>query len=310
LVHELKTDLPCVELDRIQGDFLLGTGYDSKWLTRGNTHRYTPQPPYAYDLWDLPSREKVRVFELGKQVPVVLGPGGQYVIRVLDANTFEIHEPFVLKKAVAKVATPSRPERFEFSPDGSLLAAALSDTTIVTWETTPWRRQVGEQLARELPADLVPPWDDLAKDATTGLRAARLLSAAGDKAVTLLEARVAARKAPDEARIKQWIADLDSPLFAARQQAEKDLRSLSGQAESHLRKQLKSNPSLEVRRRIEELLREIEARNLTAAEVREARAVEAMGWVNTEAARALLAKWAEGDPNATLTKAAKKASGY
>jgi len=32
--------------------------------------------------------------------------------------------------------------------------------------------------------------------------------------------------------------------------------------------------------------------------------------MNTEAARTLLAKWTEGDPNATLTKAAKQASEY
>ena len=144
----------------------------------------------------------------------------------------------------------------------------------------------------------------------TGLRAARLLSAAGDKAIAFLGEKVAASKAPDEARTKQWIADLDAPLFASREKAEKDLRSLSGQAESHLRKQLHSNPSLEVKRRIESLLRDIEARKLTTAEVREVRAVQALEWMNTEAARRLLAKWAEGDPNATLTKAARKASGH
>ena len=148
LVHELMTDFACVELDRIQGNFLLGIGYDGKWIARGNSRHYAPQPPYAYDLWDLPSREKVRVFKLTKQDPVALGPGGQYVVRVLDANTFEVHEPFVLKKAVAKVATPGRPERFEFSPNGDRVAAALSDTTVAVWDTMPWRKQVGEQLAR------------------------------------------------------------------------------------------------------------------------------------------------------------------
>jgi hypothetical protein len=176
------------------------------------------------------------------------------------------------------------------------------------WDTTPWRKQIGAQLIRTLPADLDPLWDDLARDAAAGLRAARLLSVAGDKAIALLGAKVAPRKAPDESRVKQWIADLDSPLFAAREKAQNALRSLSVQAEPHLRQQLQANPTLEMRQRIQNLLQEIETRNLTAAEVREVRAVQALAWMNTETAQSLLVKWAEGDPSATLTKAAKNAS--
>jgi RNA polymerase sigma factor (sigma-70 family) len=310
VIHDLKTDFNSVRLDRLQGDFLLAIGFDSKWVHRRNTHAYTAQPPYAYDLWELSSRDKLRVFERPGEDTVALGPGGQFVVRVADASSFEIHEPFVLKTPVVKVAAPSRAERFEFSPDGRLAAVALADTTIVVWDTTPWRKQVDERLTRALPVDLTPLWDDLARDATTGLRAARLLSVAGDKAVALLTARVTPHKVPEEAPIKRWIADLDSPVFATREDAENNLRSLSGQAESHLRRQLKEDPPLEVRRRIERLLRHIEDRNLTAGEIRELRAVQAMVWMNTESARTLLARWAEGDPNATLTKVAKKASGY
>lgn len=306
LVHELITDFAWVEPDRIQGNFLLGIGYASKWIQRRNTHTYTPQPPYAYDLWELPSRQKIRVFEQGSKDRAALGTGGQYVLRVRNDNTFEIHEPFALKKAVATVATPCRAEHFEFSPDGSRVAVALADTTILVWDTAPWRKQIAEQLAHTLPADLSPLWDDLAKDAATGLRAARLLSSAGDKAIALLRVKVTVRKAPEEARITQWIADLDSPDFSVREKAQKNLRSLSIQAEPHLRKQLQANPTLEMRRRIRNLLEEIESRSLTADEIREVRAVQALEWMNSEAARTLLAKWAEGDPSATLTKAASR----
>jgi hypothetical protein len=310
VVHNLMTDFATVELDRLQDDVLLAIGFDSKWITRHNTHTYTPQPPYRYDLWELPCRDKLRVFELPRKDTVALGPGGQFVVRVLDANSFEIYEPFVLKKTVARIATPSRAERFQFTSNGKLVAVFLADTTVVVWDTTPWRKQVDEQLAHALPADLEPLWDDLAKDAPTGLRAARLLSVAGDKAIALLAAKVTAHQAPDEARIRQGIADLDSSAFETREKAEKKLRSLGGQAESHLRKQLEAKPSLEARRRIEGLLEAIEARNLTAAEVREVRAVQALAWMNSKAARTLLAQWAEGDPSATLTKVAKRASGY
>jgi hypothetical protein len=161
-----------------------------------------------------------------------------------------------------------------------------------------------------VPADLGPLWDDLAKDAATGLRAARLLSVAGDRAVTLLGGKLRAKKSPAEARIKQWNAHLHSPRFATREKAEKDLRDLSGLVESHLRQELPSNPLLEVRKRIGNLLRALEARKLTAEDRREVRAVQALEWMNTAAARQLLAGWAKGDLNATLTKAATRAVGH
>jgi hypothetical protein len=103
------------------------------------------------------------------------------------------------------------------------------------------------------------------------------------------------------------LADLDSERFAARDKAEKALRDLAMQAEPSLRKALQANPAAEPRQRIEKLLKEIASRNLTANECREERAVQALKWMNSDAARRLLSKWAMGDPNATLTRAANAA---
>jgi WD40 repeat protein len=309
LAHELATEYACLDLDRIEGNFLLAVGYESRWVTRGRTHTYTPQPPFAYDLWELPTRSKVRLFETDRQALAVLGPGGRYVLRVLGDTGFEVYEPFVLKKAVTTVATPCRPVQFEFSPDGSRAAAALADASVVIWDATLWRKQVDRRLAGSVPADLTPLWNDLGKDAATGLRAARLLAVAGDRAVALLGGKVEAMKAPDAGLIKRLIADLDAPEFATREKAEKDLRDIAGPAEPYLRKESRANPSAEAGRRIERLLRAAEDGQLTAAEVRELRSVQALAWMDTEGARTLLAKWAKGDPAATLTKAAAAAAG-
>jgi RNA polymerase sigma factor (sigma-70 family) len=308
LAHELQTDRAGVDVDRVEGNFLLAVAYDSKWITRGRTMTYAPQAPFAHDLWELPSRQKVRLFEAGEQAPVALGPGGRYVLRVVGDAGVEVYEPFVLKKAVATVAAPCRPVGFEFSPDGGRVAAALADASVVVWDATSWRDLVNERVRGEVPADLGPLWDDLGKDAAAGLRAARLLAAAGDRAVAFLGARVAARKAPDEAVVRRLIADLDAPAFATREQAEKDLRDLAGSAEAPLRQELRAKPSPEARRRIERLLAAVETRQLTAAEVREVRAVQALAWTDA-AARPLLAKWAQGDPSAALTRAAAAAAG-
>jgi WD40 repeat protein len=310
LAHELAPEFASVETDRLEGNFLLAVAYDSKWVRRGRTLTYQPQPPFVCDIWELPSRDKVRVFELPRSPQVVLGPAGRYVLRVLDGGAFEIHEPFVLKKAVAKVAAPCPPELLEFSPAGDRLAASLCDTTVMIWDTAAWHKRIEECIARELPADFEALWDDLGKDAATGLRACRLLSAAGDRGVALFEKRVAARRTPSDADIRRRIAELDSPRFDEREQAEKELEEIGGQAEAPLRKELENKPSAEAKRRIQDLLHRIEARQLGAAERREVRAVQALRWMNNEAAHKLLAKWAQGDPKAALTKAARQAAAW
>jgi RNA polymerase sigma factor (sigma-70 family) len=306
-VCELATEFTTLDADRLQGSFLLTEGHDSKWVSNGRTIRYTPQPPIAYDLWELPARDKVRVFGLDAKATVSLGPAGRYVLRVVDDHAVEVYEPFVLKKAVARVAALDRVQSFEFSPDGSRVAVSLADASVVIWDTAPWRARMAEQIAREVPADLASLWDDLARDSAAGLRAARLLSAAGDKGVALLAEKMAARKGPDEARVKRWVADLDAPRFAARERAEKDLRELGPQAEPFLRAELKRRPTAEAKERITKLLADIDAAKPTPALNRERRAVQALAWTDTPAARALLAKWAEGDPSADLTKAARAA---
>jgi RNA polymerase sigma factor (sigma-70 family) len=308
LMHEWTTGFGGLEADRVQGNFLLTTGYDSKWVTRGNTMTYVPQRPVAYDLWELPSRHAIRLFEQDKQTTTILGPAGRYVLRVRDDGTVEVHEPFVLKSAVATVAVSARPVYFEFSPDGARLALSLADTSVMILDAAPWLAEIDKRLAKEVPTDLGPLWDDLSADAAKGLRAARLLSVAGDKAVELLKAKVSARPAPNAERVNQLIADLDSPRFAAREKAEGELRDLSTQAEPFLKKAQQAGPSAEAAKRIESLLSEIAAHKLSPAELREVRAVQAFQWMGTRAARALLEQWAKGDPAATLTRAVKAQS--
>ena len=308
LVHEWTTGFGGLEIDRVQGNFLLTTGFNSKWVTTCHTMRYVPQSPVAYDLWELPSRQAVRLFELDKQTTTVLGPAGRYVLRVKDDRTVEVHEPFVLKSAVATIAVPAKPVHFEFAPDGGRVAVSLSDTSVVILDTAPWRAEIDRRLAKEVPADLGPVWDDLAGDAPKGLRAARLLSAAGAKAVELFRSKVKARPAPDAVAVRKLIADLDSPKFAVREKAEGELRELSVQAEPFLKKAQAAGLSPEAAKRIETLLTEIAAHKLSPAELREVRAVQALNWMDTPAARALLAEWAKGDPAATLTRAARARS--
>ncbi len=182
---------------------------------------------------------------------------------------------------------------------------SLADTSVTIWDTAPWRAAIDAAVAKEVPTDLGRLWDDLSADASTGLRAARLLTAAGDKGVALLKGKLSARQAPKADRMAKLIADLDAPRFRVREKAEADLRALGLPAEPYLRRALKANPSAEAAKRIEAMLVAIAAHKLSPTEVRELRAVQVLEWQGTPAARELLAGWAKGDPAAALTRAAR-----
>jgi RNA polymerase sigma factor (sigma-70 family) len=307
LVHEWTTPFSTIDVERLQGNFLLSFGYQGKWVTHGRTITWRPATKVAYDLWEVPSHEAVRIFELDAEAPIVPSPHGRFVMRVKDDRTVEIFEPFVLKKAIATVTPPARPEKFEFSPDGKRLAVSLADTSVLVWDTAPWLARIDEQLATAVPTDLGPLWDDLAGDATKGLRAACLLGAAGDKAVSLFKSKITARPAPDKARMNQLIDELDSSRFAVREKAEAELRDMSTQAEPHLKRAQKPPPSPEAAKRIESLLTGIATNKLSGPLIRELRAAQALEWMDTAAAHTLLAEWSKGDPAAALTKAATAA---
>src|SRR5437763_1530012 len=77
--------------------------------------------------------------------------------------------------------------------------------------------------------------------------------------------------------------------------------------EAALRQAITSRPSLEVRRRVEELLARLEGATPSAEGVRTLRAVEALEHIGTREARQVLETLAKGAPETRLTREVKAA---
>ena len=88
--------------------------------------------------------------------------------------------------------------------------------------------------------------------------------------------------------------------------AMRGLEQAAESAQAALEKRLQENPSLEVRRRVEELLERLK-RPDPPERVRAARAVEALEQIGTDDARQVLNALAEGRPSAPLTQDAAAA---
>jgi RNA polymerase sigma factor (sigma-70 family) len=192
-----------------------------------------------------------------------------------------------------------------FSPDGKTLATGMSDTTALVWD-----------LSAVVPPD--KPADELSEKALEGLWTALgsddagraytalwTLAAVPEKAVALLQKRLRPDDGTAARRARQLIADLDSSEFAVREAASRELERLGGEAQPLLRKALELRPSPEARKRLNDLLA-LPAGRIRGPEVlRGLRAIQALEYLGTPAARQVLAALAAGSPEARLTQEAK-----
>lgn len=190
-----------------------------------------------------------------------------------------------------------------FSRDGKVLATAGADAPVFLWDVYGRRTR-----AKPDAAMLDRAWAELASpNAATGFDGVRTLIAAPTETVHLLRSRLPVAIGPDAATLRQWLTDLDSPAFATREKATKELTAVAGQMEPVLRKALAAAPSLEVQRRLEAIL--AHAGKPTPAVLRAVRAVEVLEVIGTPESKRLLADLAGGSANQRLTIEAKAAVG-
>jgi hypothetical protein len=188
-----------------------------------------------------------------------------------------------------------------FSPDGKLLATGSYDTTVLLWDTTRFKPTRAAEVTL-LSEQLQSLWADLGGvDAVKAYRALRTMAADPTSSVPFLNQHLQPVAPVDSKLVVRLIADLDSDQFAVRDKAMQEFEKLGDRASTELRKAQESKPTLEIKRRIEQLL---EKQN-GMEHIRMVRALEALEKMGTREARELCAKLAEGVPDAALTREAR-----
>jgi RNA polymerase sigma factor (sigma-70 family) len=193
-----------------------------------------------------------------------------------------------------------------YSPDGTLLVTGGTDRIALVWDLFGLR--TSDQKKADFTREGVDRlWADLADaDAGKAFRAMQVLRANGAQAVKLLKERLRPAAASDAKTIARLIADLDRDDFTARESASKELSELGELAEPALRAALNDKPSAEKRRRVEELLKRLDASNSPEL-LRGVRAVEVLESLGTPAARQALQALSQGAAEARLTREANAA---
>jgi WD40 repeat protein len=184
-----------------------------------------------------------------------------------------------------------------FHPDGTKIVSSSPEAPVYVWDVL---GEPGKWDAAR--ADAI--WSDLSStDAKVAFAAMRKLQANPDVAIGFLNDRVRLPAVPEEAKVTEWIKQLDSPKFAEREKAQKDATVFA----EVIRRQLASarkTASVEAGERIDQLLKSVA--DLTPDRLRHVRACETLEWIGTPEATRVLKAWGSGPEGARLTAEAKE----
>jgi hypothetical protein len=266
-------------------------------------------------LWDvstgLESGPPVR--QVVSALSVTFSPDNRYLISTEREGTARLWE-LATRQEVRHFSGPDGPvSAVAFSPDGKTIATAASDTTILLWPTLAQDRQTGGKPRVLSAEELRNAWADLASDdAAKSFRAIEIMVAAPQQSVPFIKEQVAALLEEFKG-IAKLITGLDNDSFEIREKATAQLKKLGVTAEPALRAKLADQPSAEVRRRAERILREVQKSGKASAILQATRAITTLEYVGTPEARQLLQSiaqmkpkdWLQVEANASLKRLAQ-----
>jgi len=187
-----------------------------------------------------------------------------------------------------------------FTPDGQRVVSASLDGTVLVWRGP--ERAAEEPPAELSAAELDAAWRELAgKDATAAYRASRRMLTARGASLAMLRQRLRPVPPLEAGLVERLIADLDSPRFATRERAAREIEKVGRLAEPALRRALAKDPNEELRRRVTVLLERVAPEAMSPDELQPWRALAVVEYAGTPEARRLLGELSQGAPGARLT---------
>ncbi len=198
---------------------------------------------------------------------------------------------------------PVTPKCVAFSPDGAHVATGGRDHCILIWEAP----KVKRRMLAKAPAlaERNAWWGALDGDAPAAYKVIGQMIDAPEHALALLRERVRPVPPIDATAVGKLIDQLSSDEFPERESAERALEKMGHDVAHHLKRALQDKADLEMRVRLKRLLKKLDKTPIDVK--RHLRAVLALEWIGTPAARVLLRNLADGAPSARLTVEARAA---
>jgi hypothetical protein len=239
----------------------------------------------------------------GREGLLAVSPDGRLAVVGTDRLDLVVFELATLQERF-RVSTRARGPAGSvlFARDGRHLIVGNGDSTVTVHDLAAGSGPLPSQ--SELASESV--WGDLSGDAVAAFRAVRLLAANADAAVSGLRARIPPPAPPGE-HVTRYVSLLDAPRYQSRETAQSQLARLAHHGRPALLAASRSDLSLEMRQRVDALLRATRGPDLSPEGLRALRSVEVLERIATPAARGLLREWSAGPTGDTLVESARSA---
>lgn len=192
-----------------------------------------------------------------------------------------------------------------FTPDNRFLFTGGDDSQVLQWDLTGRALDGVWRTVQHEPKKQQGLWQQLA-NADVRLAYPALWELAADPAgtVAFMESRLKPVDPPNAKEVADLVAQLDSDIFATRQEAHDRIRKIGEPAVPALRTAMAKPAPLEQARRLEKLIGDLAPAAAIGEPLRSLRAIEILEHIATPDARRLLSKLSQGLPGVRLTQAA------
>jgi hypothetical protein len=242
-------------------------------------------------LWEVSTgRQRKQIQHTGGIKFVAFSPCGRILASGSDDRMIYLWEMATGKERTRLAGHQGPVLAVAFSPCGRTLASGSEDNTSLVWDVSGPLKHKQPETLELTEVQLEQLWQALTDpDAGRAFEAIGPLVAAPKQTVPYLSQRLQPVVAPDPRLVERLLIDLDDDAFVVREKATAELERLGTSVEPALRQAAgRMDLSLEVRRRIDRLLNQLDSLPLCPDKLRVLRAIEVLEQIGSDEARKVL----------------------
>jgi WD40 repeat protein len=257
-------------------------------------------------LWEVDSAQLVCRFEIGQTTAfaLVFSPGGKTLAAGGSDGAVRLCDVWTGKQRRSLRGHKLPVVALAFAPGGAHLVSGSQDATALVWDVA------GITAARtgpRLPDDeMKSAWATLGGQADRAFALMQRLLASPRQAEALLTEHLRPTGAPDARMLEKLLKELGSDDFETRWRATDRLAGFGEAIRPLLRKALAATKDVDLRLRLQVILRKLEPESGASERLRRGRALQLLEQLDTPRARMQL-KALAGGPDGALTRQAREA---